>query len=134
MTRGEETEIERVWRRQQLSVAECCPKLFHDIQTAIDEGRGIVMVMNLIDAALERTPTSATILSAATMAFDQMRARVTAEERAEFLALVSGVNRGALSAVDVKKKAFELAVKHNAGSLLEATYFDDVRRLVEGSV
>jgi hypothetical protein len=127
----EAAEIDRLWRRQHLSVLECCPKLYHDIRTAIEEGRGVVTILNLIDAALDRTPTTATIVSAATTAFDQIRKLVTPEERQEFLNLVGSVNRAAAPAVDVKRKVFELAVRHHAGSLLEGAYFDDVRHQVE---
>jgi hypothetical protein len=123
----ETAEIGRVWGRQQLSVLECSPKHYQDIRTAIEEGRGVVTILNLIDAALDRAPTTATIVSAATTAFDQIRALVTVEERSEFLLLVGAVNRAATPALAIKRKIFELALKHNAGSLLEGTYFDDVR-------
>lgn len=120
-----------MWRRQQLSVLECCPKLYHDIRTALEEGREAVKILNLIDAALDRTPTTATIVSAATAAFDQIRKLVTAEERSDFLLLVGAVNRGASPAIAVKRKVYDLAMRHHAGSLLEGAYFDDVRHVVE---
>jgi hypothetical protein len=128
---AEAAELRRVWERQHLSVLECCPKLYHDIVRWIVEGRGVVAVMNKIDEALDRTPTPAARVTAATAAFDQIRALVPADRRAQFVDLVGKVNRGQAAAPELKRFLYLLAVQLHAGTLLESTYFDDVRAMVE---
>ena len=87
----------------------------------------------LIDTALERPPSPATIVSAATTAFDEIRALVTPEERAQFLAVVSAVNRGEARPEAAKTRLFGLALRHHADVLLEGSYFDDVRSAQQGA-
>lgn len=127
----EAIEIKRVWGRQHLSVLECSPKVYHDIVRWIDEGRGIVWIMNKIDEALDCTPNSATRVTAATTAFDLIRQMVDAGQRDAFLELVGKVNRGQSGAPELKALLFVLAIQVHAGALLEGTYFDDVRHLAE---
>jgi hypothetical protein len=128
---AEQIEIRRVWERQQLSVLECCPKIYHDVVRWIDEGRGVVAVMNKIDEALDRAPTTASQVTAATAAFDRIRTFVDAQQRASFVDLVGRVNRGLAKAGELKALLFDLARRLNANSLLEGTYFDDVRQIAE---
>ena len=127
----EAAELRRDWERQHLSVLECSPKMYHDVVRWIDEGRGVVAVMNKIDEALDRTPTDAARVTAATAAFDQIRALVPPDRRTEFVELVGQVNRRQQKPAELKRFLFRLALQLNAGSLLESTYFDDVRHMVE---
>jgi hypothetical protein len=120
-------EITRTWERQRLSVLERSPALYQDIRSAIQEGARAERILNLIDAALDRQPTAATIVSAATQAFDLMRALLTREERDGFLELLSGVNGRSVEPVVLKQTLLGLAARHHATALLEGTYFDDVR-------
>jgi Protein of unknown function (DUF1722) len=120
-------EITRTWERQKLSVLERSPARYQDIRAGIQEGSRAERIFNLIDAALDEVPTPATIVSAATSAFDQIRALVSSEEREAFLDLLGQVNRRAATPVDLKTTLLAMAVRHHATALLEATYFDDVR-------
>jgi hypothetical protein len=120
-------EITRTWERQRLSVLERCPLLYQDIRTSIAEGGRPENILNLIDAAIDRTPTAATIVSAATQAFDLIRTLLTKDERDAFLGLLNEVNLRQAQPLDLKQRLLVLAVRHHATALLEATYFDDVR-------
>ena len=64
-----------------LLVLERSPATFQQVKTALEEGVSPVRILNLIDAAVERTPTSASVISAATYGFDQIRNLVTDAER-----------------------------------------------------
>jgi Protein of unknown function (DUF1722) len=125
-------EITRTWERQRLSVLERSPSLYQDIRTHLEEGARPDTILNLIDAAFDETPTAATIASAATSAFDQMRSLVSHEEREAFLDLLGHVNRHLAKPIELKAALLALAVRHHATALLEGTYFDDVRTLVAG--
>lgn len=105
--------------------------MYHDVVRFIAEGRGVVAVMNKIDEALDRTPTDAARVTAATAAFDQIRALVPPDRRTEFVELVGRVNRRQEKPAELKRFLFRLALQLHAGSLLESTYFDDVRHAVE---
>jgi hypothetical protein len=120
-------EITRTWERQRLSVLERCPALYQDIRSAIEEGARPELILNLIDTALDREATAATIVSAATQAFDLIRTLLTREERDAFLGLLGHVNGRQARPVELKLSLLSLAIKHHATALLEATYFDDVR-------
>jgi hypothetical protein len=125
-------EITRTWERQRLSVLERSPSLYQDIRAAIEEGARPANILNLIDAALDHEPTPATVVSAATQAFDQLRTLLAREERDSFIDLLNGVNRRIATPVDLKARLLTLAIRHHATALLEATYFDDVRTMVAG--
>ena len=125
-------EITRTWERQRLAVLERSPALYQDIRAAIAEGSRAETILNLIDTALDETPTPATIASAATSAFDQLRTLVSQEERNAFLDLLGRVNHRLAKPVELKASLRVLAVRHHATALLEATYFDDVRALAAG--
>lgn len=116
-----------------LLVLERSPATFQQVKSALDEGVSPVRILNLIDAATERTPTPASVISAATFGFDQIRNLVTHAEREEFLALVGTVNRQAAPPATLKSALYRLANRHHATALLEGTYFDDVRSLVENA-
>lgn len=116
-----------------LLVLERSPATFQQVKTALEEGVSPVRILNLIDAAVERTPTSASVISAATYGFDQIRNLVTESEREEFLALVGTVNRQGAPATALKVALFKMANRHHATALLEGTYFDDVRSMVENA-
>ena len=120
-------EITRTWERQRLSVLERCPSLYQDIRSAIQEGARPENIFNLIDAALDLEPTPATIVSAATQAFDLIRTLVTREERDAFLDLLNKVNGRTARPVELKQGLLSLAIRHHATAMLEATYFDDIR-------
>jgi hypothetical protein len=120
-------EITRTWERQRLSVLERAPALYQDIRSAIEEGGRPERILNLIDAALDETPTPATMISAATQAFDLLRALLSREERDRFLEILNKVNGRVERPIALKQTLLALAVKHHATALLEGTYFDDVR-------
>lgn len=125
-------EITRTWERQRLCVLERSPSLYQDIRAAIEEGSRPENIFNLIDAALDQEPTPATIISAATQAFDQIRTLLTREERDAFIELLNRVNGRIARPVELKTRLLTLAVRHHATALLEATYFDDVRAMAAG--
>jgi hypothetical protein len=125
-------EITRTWERQRLSVLERSPALYQDIRAGIQEGSRAEVILNLIDAALDETPSPATIASAATSAFDQMRALVTNEEREVFLELLGKVNRHEAKPIELKSVLLTFAVRHHATAMLEGTYFDEVRVFAAG--
>ena len=133
MQSRDQIEIDRVWRRQRLLVLERSPAAYHDIRTAIEEGREAHLVLNMIDVALDQRPTSATVLSAATQAFDAIRKFVTDVETRTVLELLGRVNSEAAPAVELKSLLLTLARKHHATTLLEGTYFDDVREFATDS-
>jgi hypothetical protein len=120
-------EITRTWERQRLSVLERSPALYQDIRAGIEEGSRAEVILNLIDAALDETPTAATIASAATSAFDQLRTLVTSEEREVFLDLLGKINRHEARPIELKAVLLTFAVRHHATAMLEGNYFDDVR-------
>jgi hypothetical protein len=120
-------EITRTWERQRLSVLERSPALYQDIRSAIEEGARPETIFNLIDSALDREPTGATIVSAATQAFDLIRTLLSREERDGFVDLLNQVNGRAAKPLDLKQSLLGLAIRHHATALLEGTYFDDVR-------
>ena len=120
-------EITRTWERQRLSVLERSPALYQDIRSAIEEGGRPERILNLIDAALDREPAPATIVSAATHAFDLLRALLTPDERNAFLEVLNKVNGRSAEPLLLKQTLLGFAVRHHATALLEGTYFDDVR-------
>jgi hypothetical protein len=120
-------EITRTWDRQRLSVLERSPALYQDVRSAIEEGARPDTILNLIDAAMDETPTAATIVSAATSAFDLVRTLLSRDEREAFLDILNQVNQRLAKPVDLKLSLLGMAVRHHATALLEATYFDDVR-------
>jgi len=125
-------EITRTWERQRLSVLERSPALYQDIRSAIEEGARPESIFNLIDAALDEDPSQATIVSAATQAFDQIRTLLGREEREAFIELLNRVNGRDAKPVELKARLLSLAIRHHATALLEATYFDDVRTFAAG--
>lgn len=125
-------EITRTWERQRLSVLERSPALYQDIRSAIEEGARPERIFNLIDAALDEAPTAATIVSAATQAFDQIRTLLLREEREAFIEVLNRVNGREAKPFELKARLLSLAVRHHATALLEATYFDDVRAFAAG--
>jgi hypothetical protein len=125
-------EISRTWERQRLSVLERSPALYQDIRSAIEQGARPESIFNLIDAALDEVPTPATLVSAATQAFDQLRTLLVREERDEFIELLNRVNGREAKPVELKAKLMVFAHRHHATALLEATYFDDVRAFAAG--
>jgi hypothetical protein len=125
-------EITRTWERQRLSVLERSPALYQDIRSAIEEGARPESIFNLIDAALDEEPSPATIVSAATQAFDQIRTLLCREEREGFVELLNRVNGRDAKPVELKARLMGLAIRHHATALLEATYFDDVRAFAAG--
>ena len=127
----EKIEVTRTWERQRLAVIERSPALYQEIRCCIDEGKSSVEILNLIDAALDCTPTSATVISAATQAFDSIRSLVSTVERDAFLRLLTDVNRQIIAPLELKKRLHALALTHHATALLEGIYFDDVRGLAD---
>ncbi len=127
MESRDSAEIKRIWERQRLAILERSPALFQEIRSAITEGRSPGEVFRLIDVALDRVPTGATIVSAATQAFDLLRQLVATEERDEFLDLLSRVNQNQATPQALKARLFALATQRRATAILDGTYFDDVR-------
>jgi hypothetical protein len=113
-------------------VLERSPALYQDIRAGIEEGSRPETILNLIDSALDEVPTPATIASAATLAFDQLRTLVTHQERETFLELLGRVNRNLATPIELKTILLALALRHHASAMLEGTYFDDVRAFAAG--
>ncbi len=129
MEARDQHEIRRVWERQRLLILERSPALYQDIRSAIEEGRPPVHVLNLIDTALDRTSTPATVVTAAMQAFDVLRNQVTTSERDDFVQHLEAVNQQRESPRSLKARLFRLALAHRASAILESSYVDDVREL-----